>query len=132
VNTVCTYAPPNNRIAGTNQHAWEWNNYICYYYRLGIASRLSGNVTGGMLYHAGNNVRCYLRCARAFLSCGVPQQYKGWNPHNMEGANALFADGVVGRLKAGPDHPAMQRTGSSPERFRSYLNQTHPSYNPPQ
>jgi len=129
-NYVVCYA--YGRTLGSGQHAWEWRNYIDYYYQWGVASTMSGNMPGGLMKHVVNQVSARWNAPRALVACAFPQQYEQWIPHALESINIMFADGVVTDLGNSSKRAiVLNNLGDTKGKYRDCLHPLYPGYAPP-
>lgn len=121
-------------VIGGGQSAWDWQTYIDYWARQGIASRLRDNLPGGKNIRYATNSFARICSPRPIVACSFPTQYGGQYsyPHSLVGVNTLFADGVSSRFRAGSDHPIMQEMGNFTDKIRDWLVPSYPGYAPPE
>lgn len=117
---------------------WDWPNGVDFHARVGIASRLKGNLPGG-IESTSINLRLesykerHLRSPRAINACAFPDtQMPGRAPpHQGPMLNVLFADGVIARCPFSP-YAIIFINSAIYDTYKDYLNRVHPDYKAPQ
>lgn len=115
----------------TCQHAWDWPNYIGYYEKLGVASRISGNLPGGRNHDAVNRMTARIRSPRPYMACGFPNIYRSYSPHSLNSFNTLYADGVIQRIRLTPATYQLLKLANPRGVFSGIIVPSYPNYLPP-
>lgn len=142
ISTQTTYLPNSVYypyqgpvIYSAGRSYYDWANRTSASAQLGVASRIKGNLPGGILSHidgAGLYIESRLSSPRGLITCAMPDFNVATEfiPHQNYAVNVLFADGVIQRCESAR-YPEILLNENIATKFRDYLNKVYPGYLPP-